>query len=250
MRIFEDQRESIMQRLDPRVRLLGVLGFALLVVTLERWPALATAAAGAIVALFLARMARWTTLVRLGEVNLFVLFLFVFVPLSTPGVALVRIGAFEWTREGALLAARIGLRANTLILACSALLVTMEPVRLGYAMTKIGVPAKFAHIFLFMVRYLETLHVEYHRLRNAMRLRGFVPRCNAHSLRSLGYLVGMLLVRSMDRADRILAAMKCRGFHGRFHVLQEARLQYRDLAFAAVLTAFAASIGWLEWGAG
>ena len=42
---------------------------------------------------------------------------------------------------------------------------------------------------------------------------------NGHSYRTFGYLVGMLLVRSFDRSERVLAAMKCRGFRGQYWLL-------------------------------
>ena len=70
---------------------------------------------------------------------------------------------------------------------------------------------------LFMVRYFDVLGREYARLRAAMRVRCFRPAMNGHSYRMFGYLVGMLLVRSFDRSERVLAAMKCRGFAALLH---------------------------------
>ena len=48
-----------------------------------------------------------------------------------------------------------------------------------------------------MIRYTEVVHVEYHRLRAAMRMRAFRARFDRRTFRAFGYLVGMLLVRSM-----------------------------------------------------
>jgi cobalt/nickel transport system permease protein len=86
---------------------------------------------------------------------------------------------------------------------------------------------------MFTVRYLDLLHHEYERLRRAMRARGFRPGPNAHTLRTLGHLVGMLLVRAFDRSERVLAAMKCRGFRGRFPALHEMSWSRTDARFAA-----------------
>jgi cobalt/nickel transport system permease protein len=98
-----------------------------------------------------------------------------------------------------------------------------------------------------MVRYIEVVHREYHRLRNAMRLRGFRARCNRHTFRSLGYLIGMLVVRSLDRAHRIVEAMRCRGFRGRFYLLARFRVGAADILFAAIIAAGIALLGWMEW---
>jgi cobalt/nickel transport system permease protein len=68
-------------------------------------------------------------------------------------------------------------------------------------------------------------------LRIAMRVRGFRPGSNRHTWRSLGYLVGMLLVRSLERAERVRAAMLCRGYTGQFPALTSGPLLPRDWMF-------------------
>jgi cobalt/nickel transport system permease protein len=93
------------------------------------------------------------------------------------------------------------------------------------------VPDKLTHLLLFTVRYLDVLHREYLRLWAAMKTRGFRPRVNRHTYRSYSYLVGMLLVRSFDRSERVVAAMKCRGFRGRFYLLDHFALSRSDLPF-------------------
>lgn len=248
MRIFHQHLPaSLLRKLDPRVRLLQGLAFAVLVVALDRWTSLIAALVLAIGLTVCARIDTRQTLGRLLRLNLFVLFLLALMPLSVPGTAIARIGSVAWSREGVLLALRIGLKANAIMLACGALLLSMEPAHLGFAMTRLGMPAKFTHIFLFMLRYIETIHIEYHRLRHAMKLRGFVPRCSMHALRSLGYLIGMLLVRSMDRADRIVAAMKCRGFCGKLYVLEQFRFRTMDAVLTMLFLCVLGVLAWLEW---
>jgi cobalt/nickel transport system permease protein len=66
-----------------------------------------------------------------------------------------------------------------------------------------------------------------------MKARAFWPRSDLHTWRSLGYLIGMLLVRSLERAERILKAMKCRGFDGRLHSGDTLTLRPLDALFAA-----------------
>lgn len=68
-----------------------------------------------------------------------------------------------------------------------------------------------------------------------MRARGFKSGLNGHSLRSLANLVGMLLVRSVDRAERVHAAMLCRGYNGRFWIQDDFSLGRLDLAMAGVM---------------
>jgi cobalt/nickel transport system permease protein len=76
------------------------------------------------------------------------------------------------------------------------------------------------------------LREEYLRLRGAMKVRGFRPGTNWHTYRSFGYLVGMMLVRAIERSERILGAMKCRGFSGRIYLLQNFALTSADRRFS------------------
>ncbi len=249
MRIFQEtDGTSPISRLDPRVRLSSAFALALLTVVLRRWSALALAAAAALLLLALARGFNRATLRRHVELNLFSLFLLVFTPLSVPGAPWLSVGSLTWSREGVGFALRIAAKANIAMLFCGALISTMEPMTLARALWRLGVPEKLAHVMFFCIRYLEVAHVEYHRLRNAMRARGFRARCNLHSLRSLGYLLGVLFTRSIDRSERILEAMRCRGFDGRLHSLSEFRAHPRDAIFAAGVTLAGAAVAVLEWG--
>lgn len=65
-----------------------------------------------------------------------------------------------------------------------------------------------------------------------MAVRGFRMRFSVHTWRSIGHLFGMLFARSIDRAERIGAAMRCRGFDGEFPILTEFDYTRRDAAFA------------------
>lgn len=247
MRIIEkEDRGNALSRRDPRVRLAAAFGFAMLVVWLEKWSPLVLSLIAAGWVLIRARACNPSTLRRLGEINLFTLFLFVFTPMSVPGTSLVELGRLQWTAEGCAFAGRIAIKANAVMILCSGLLSTMEPATLAHAAQRLGIPRKLAHALFFCVRYLEVCHLEYHRLRNAMKLRAFRPRFNWHSLRSLGYLAGMLFVRSLDRSERILEAMKCRGFNGRLYAFSAFKINLGDMAFAVFAGIVAASLVWME----
>jgi cobalt/nickel transport system permease protein len=75
-------------------------------------------------------------------------------------------------------------------------------------------PDKIVHLISFAYRYIHVIHTEYGRQLNAMKIRGFYPKSNLHTYKTYAYLVGMLLVKSYDRAKRVQAAMLCRGLIG------------------------------------
>lgn len=100
---------------------------------------------------------------------------------------------------------------------------------------RLRAPETFVHLLLFTVRYVEVLGAEYQRMRVAMRCRGFPPKNRLHTYRSFGYLVGMMLVRAVERSERVLAAMKCRGFNGRLPLLGRLRYGPHDLLLVALV---------------
>ena len=231
---------SLIERLDSRTRLIAALLFSLAEVLV---PSLAAQTAGLLLALaaaLAARLALGATLRRLLCLEGFMLLVLVMLPFTVPGTALFSLWGLEGSREGALQAVAIAVKANAVAVALFALVGSMEAPVLGRAMTRLGVSPRFVHLFLFTTRYVSVLEEEYRRLRQAMRARAFRPATGLHCWRSIGHLFGMLMVRSLERAERIDAAMRCRGFTGRFPSLDdesEIRPGRLDLGFGAASVA-------------
>jgi cobalt/nickel transport system permease protein len=220
--------------LDPRARVIALLAFAVVVVALHRIGPVAAALVAALLFAALFRLPPATALRRLLAAQASLALLLVTLPFSIPGEALFHVGPFAASAEGCLRAATIALKANAILVAAMALLGTLDASRVGHALHRLRAPASLVHLLLFTVRYLGRLEEELARLRNAMRARAFRPRSDRHTWRSLGQLAGMLLVRSAARAERVMQAMRCRGFTGRLYVLDELRWRVSDGAFAAI----------------
>jgi cobalt/nickel transport system permease protein len=221
--------------LDPRARVAAALAFAVSVVSLERFASLGAALGVAVLAAVLFRVAPGTALRRLGAAQLSLALVLVTLPFSIPGAALFRVGPFAASDAGTLRAAAIALKADAILVAVLALLGTLDATRLGHALHRLRAPAPLVHLLLFTVRYLGLVESELARLRTAMRARAFRARTDRHTWRSLAQLAGTALVRSAARAERVMEAMRCRGFTGRFFVLDELRWRAADGVFAASL---------------
>jgi cobalt/nickel transport system permease protein len=128
----------------------------------------------------------------------------------------------------------IALKANTILLLLTIFMTTIDNVSFGHALIHLRVPRKLVHIMLFSIRYLEVIGREWRKLTTAMKVRCFHARLNWHTLQSYGYLIGMLLVRSLDRSDRVYAAMKCRGFRGDFYILDHFVMKKADVIFVVL----------------
>ncbi len=233
---------TVIDRLDPRVRLLCGLAASLAPLFLVTWRGLGTALFLALLAALIARVPWHTWAPRLLAMNAFVLMLALVLPWSVPGDPLIIAGSAQFTREGLAYAGRIALRANIVLIALTAFFATMEPITAGHAMQRLRVPKRLVLLLMFTVRYIGVFEQEYLRLRQAMRVRGFTPRLDVHTLRSYGYLTGMLLVHAFDRSERVLEAMRCRGFTGRFHTHRHMHARRADWAFAAGLAIVIAGV--------
>lgn len=233
--------------IDPRARIVTALAMSTVIVLAGRLDSVGVALVAAIVAVMASRQAFRGVAKRLLPLNVLMLLLVLLLPLTTPGETVFRLGSVRFSRDGLWLAVGIAMKGNAVLLWFIALLGTMDPITFGHALSHLRVPDKLTHLLLFTVRYLDVLHREYLRLRAAMKARGFRPRFDRHTCRSLGYLVGMLLVRSFDRAERILAAMKCRGFQGHFFILDHFAFGRRDVAFCVAATVFLAFLLGMEW---
>ena len=240
-------KDSFIHRLDPRARIVVAALLSVLLAVSDRPAALCAGLAVGSALIAMGRIRFSKLMWHLSIINGFILLLWVILPVATRGEAVAQLGRIRLTREGLQYALIITIRSNAIALVCLALLATMDLVTLGHALHHLRVPNKLVHIFLFTVRYFGILHAEYHRLARAMTVRCFRPRTNRHTYRSYGNLVGMLLVNSFDRSERVMAAMKCRGFRGEFYILSHFRLAGRDVAFAAATVAALVLIGVLQW---
>lgn len=233
---------SFVHRLDPRVKIICAVIFST-VVAVNHWIlAAALAILFPMVLIVAARINVRRVLSRLAVVNTFILFLWLFLPFTFPGEVIYSLGPLEIHREGLLYALLITLKSNAIVLMVIALLGTSPVFNLVHALSHMGIPDKLVHIFFFCFRYVHVIHEEYHRLAKAMKIRSFQPRSDIHTYRAYAYLVGMILVRSFDRSKRILAAMKCRGFKGRFYILHHYEMKKFDYLMAISSVMFSAAL--------
>lgn len=238
---------SLAHRLDPRGKVIVATLFAVLMAVAQTYAPTLAGLALAILCLALARLPLKQVVARLMVVNSFIFFLWLVLPLTYPGEVVWRLGPLAVTRQGLIYTGLITLKSNAIIIAFIALIATVPIVTLGQALHNLRLPAKLCHLLLFTYRYLYVFEQEYHRLVQAMKIRGFQPRTNIHTYRSYAYLAAMLLVRSFDRADRVFQAMLCRGFNGTFHSLRTFSWQRRDRVFGVVSLMALAALLYLEW---
>ncbi len=210
-----------MHVVDPRLRVVGAVTFAMVVAVSYDFTVLFTALILSLCMVLSARLAFKAVGRRLLAPVIFLLLLWAVLPWSYEGDVLTALGPVVITRPGVTLCAQISLKTVALMVAFMALVATMTVDTLGHTLNRLRMPDKMVHLLLITYRYLFVIEQEYQRLVRAMKIRNFHPKTNLHSYRTYAYLVGMLFVRASERARRVHSAMICRGFNGRFVSLRK-----------------------------
>ncbi|MDZ7695833.1 MAG: cobalt ECF transporter T component CbiQ [Deltaproteobacteria bacterium] len=238
---------SPMQRLDPRSRILMATAFAFVVALSDLLSALLPALVVSAVLMVISGLPVRDVLKRLMVVNGFVLFLWLVVPVTFPGTPLFHLGPLTATWEGVLVSARITIKCNAILLVFIALVAVSPVATLGAALARMRVPEKIVLLLLMSYRYIFVMETEYQRLARSASVRGFRPSTSIHTYRTFAYLIGMLFVRASARAERVYAAMLCRGFSGKFHSLRDFSFSKKDGIWAVCMTGALLAIGAAEW---
>jgi cobalt/nickel transport system permease protein len=100
------------------------------------------------------------------------------------------------------------------------------------ALSRLGVPAPFVVQLLFFFRYIFVLVDEAGRMEMARAARAFNSR--ARPFRVFISVIGHLLLRSFDRAERVYIAMRCRGFDGDIRLVRRIKAGWKDFGFLAI----------------
>lgn len=238
--------DSPLARWDARWKLAGILVAIVGVAVLDHLLPAATAFGIALALLAAARLpGRWVR-ARLTALAMAALPFLLLLPLTTgaddPGW---RIGPLHASERGLL--AGLTIFCRCLAIGCFALVVLgSAPMHHTLAAAhRLRVPGLLILVTLLALRYAQVIGDELRRLRVALRVRGFRAKANRHSYHTLGHVVGAVLVRGADRADRVAHAMRCRGFDGRFHTLTAFRTTAADIiSFVLLLAATAALVFW------
>lgn len=237
---------SFIHRIDPRTRLLAAAFLTVPVALLNTLPPSIGALGFGLGLAVIAKLPLLKLLHRLAVVNTFILFLWFFLPFSMSGSPVLTLGPLIATTDGIDLSLLITLKSNAVILILMSLVGSIRIQDLGPALRHLKVPPKLCHILLFTYRYIFVIFQEYLTMRQAMTARGFCPGTNSHTYRSYAWLVGMLLVKSWDRAERVHDAMCCRGFKGQFYSLTQFSTTKKDVLFLIGCSALSLLLAFTE----
>lgn len=207
------QKDSLIHRIHPLAKLLTTLVFLIVTTSMDRYalgsllplalyPALVIIAADLPAGLLLRRLLLLEPLILgIGLLN----------PLFDRSPVLV--GTIMLT-GGWVTFMNLTLKGSLAALAALLLLATTGLDRLASSLRSLGVPRIMVTQIYLTWRYLTVLGQEAARTQRAYLLRA--PNHRGIRIQAWGSLLGQLLLRTFDRAERIYQAMALRGFNGEF----------------------------------
>ncbi len=115
---------------------------------------------------------------------------------------------------------------------------TTRFVELLRGLRKLGCPQILVMNLSFLYRYLFVLTEETMRMKQARDCRRVGRAPFKEEVKILSSMLGTLLIRSFERAEKMHYAMLSRGYSGDFPVVSPRGFTWWDLAFLSCVTAF------------
>ncbi|GCL42116.1 energy-coupling factor transporter transmembrane component T family protein [Dolichospermum planctonicum] len=114
-----------------------------------------------------------------------------------------------WERASFLL-----VRSLICLIVMNGFLLTLPPHSLGIALKSLPIPAPLKENLILAGQYLEILLLEVTRMQRSAQLRGLNGTAGWLRYASAA-MIGALYLRTLDRAERVYAAMVARGYNGK-----------------------------------
>lgn len=222
-------QESVVHRLDPRAKVLTTLVFIVCVISFGRYElaAMLPFCLYPVALLALADLPVDYIARKVMVVIPFAVMVGLFNPLFDRQV-LLQLGPLDiW--GGWLSCLSIVVRATLTAAAAIVLVAVTGFPAICAALERLGMPRVFAVQLLFLYRYIFVLTDEGSRVARARQLRSCGKR--GQGLRHFGPLLGHLLLRTWERAERIHMAMLARGFTGEMHARRQGHFGRQEFLF-------------------
>jgi cobalt/nickel transport system permease protein len=222
-------QQTAVHRLDPRAKLVTTLLFIVIVVSFGKYEisALIPFFIFPVTLCALGNVPPAYLIKRLVIVSPFAILLGIFNPLLDRDI-LINLSGMEIS-GGWVSFASILIRFVLTVGAALTLIAVTGFNSVCMALERLGAPKIFVIQLLFLHRYMFVLVDEAARIFRARSLRSFGSE--GTEIKSYGSLIGQLLLRTMDRAQRIYLAMSCRGFDGEIHVMRPLKIGSREIGF-------------------
>lgn len=231
--------DSPVHRFDPRTK---IVTFTLLIfsfVFIQEITIALFALFFSILLLLVSKLPIRFILKRVQMVLIFVLPLLIIMPLTVEGTELFSVFGISATHEGLRYASLIVIRSMAAVILILTMLGSMRFDTTIKALYTLKVPSPLVQMLMFTYRYIFVIIDEFLSMWRAMSAKGFNPRTNMYGLSIIGNMVGMLIVKSYERGERVYQAMISRGYTGNPKTRTAFAMRRTDYVLSAIFVGFA-----------
>jgi len=225
------REHGLLQALDPRVKVVGVLALVVAAALSRKLPVLVALFGLAIVLALASRLSLWSLAKRVWLVAFgFTFMIAAPAVFLTPGEVVYRLGWLTITAQGVRTALMLVARVETAVTLSTLLVLTTPWMHLLKALRALLVPVEVIMLLAMTHRYVVLL-VETSNAMFESRQSRMVGRLSGHEQRRLMVNTGgVLLSKTLEMGNQVFLAMQARGFRGEVRLLDEFRLKGWDYA--------------------
>lgn len=235
------RRPGLLQVLDPRARVIGMLSLVLAVTLAHRIVVIVALFAAAVLLALLSRVSLATLASRVWLVVLFFTGVIALPALFlTPGDPIVSSlgGALRITTQGLIAATLLIARVETAVTLTTLLVLTTPWMHVLKALRAFHVPEEIVMMLAMTHRYVFLLAETASQMFESRQSRTVGVISRASQRRVTARTAGVLLSKSVELSNEVFLAMQSRGFRGDAKVLSEFRMRSWDyLGLASFLLA-------------
>ncbi len=216
--------DSVIHRLDPRVKLMGTLVFLVALFIVNSWTMYGVAAIVLAVLIKLSNVPFKFMTKGLKSILILLLISVSFNLFLTPGEPLFQFGILKISHEGLEIALKMGIRLVLLVLGSSLMTLTTTPNQLTDGMEKglgifkkIGVPVhEISMMMSIALRFIPILVEETDKIMKAQQARGadFESGNIIDRAKAMVPILVPLFISAFRRANDLAMAMEARCYHG------------------------------------
>ncbi|TAM81003.1 MAG: cobalt ECF transporter T component CbiQ [Acidobacteria bacterium] len=240
--------EGLLQRLDPRVKLLGILALIVAAAAARSFAVIAGLFAVAVVLAVLSNVLFGVLLKRVWiPVLLFTGVIALPAPFVTPGRVVYHLHTLGWsvTAQGLVSAGYLVLRVETAATLCVLLVLTTPWSHILKALRVLHVPAVLVAILGMTYRYLFLVLQSASAMFESRRSRMVGELAGRERRRLAASSAGVLMSKTFDLSNEVYLAMQSRGYRGDFSTLDEFHVRSFDRVMLGVFAVVSIIAFWL-----
>lgn len=239
---------SVLHRLDPRVKFVGTLLFIISVFVFNTFPGYGVATIFLVAMIGISKVPVKFMFKGLKAIFIILLITVIFNMILTPGEVLWRLGFLKVTREGLIMAGKMTIRLTYLVIGSSIMTLTTTPNQLTDGLEslmgplkKIKVPVhEISMMMSIALRFIPILLEETDKIMKAQIARGadFESGNLIQKAKSMVPLLVPLFISAFRRANDLAMAMEARCYNGGEGRTQMKPLKYHSRDYIAYLFVF------------